>query len=223
MVTVTGQATVYTGHTRVESPRSPAHAVSRHIAPLRDRRSPVAATPKKNQISKPNSSNTRKVSSTLPVPAIAAAAPRTRSAAAARAPATPANSISRRIRQSSGNRCHQLGAAALGYHSPGSNPPANSTGGRNPHTSHYPALPHATSSTSKRPARSRRRPFGVPSPCRKNEQENCRFPWDWQPRRPPTSPPAAGKLARAPIAQRFVECAPTCTLARPIPFQHIPP
>ena len=75
----------------------------------------------------------------------------------------------------------------------------------------------------KRPSRSRRRPFGVPSPCRKNEQENCRFPWDWQPRRTPTSPPAAGKLARAPIAQRFVECAPTCTLARPIPFQHIPP
>ena len=185
------QATVeITGHRPHSSrvgPSELAHAVSRHIAPLRDRRSPVAATPKKNQISKPNSSNTRKVSSTLPVPAIAAAAPRTRSAAAARAPAIPANSISRRIRQGSGNRCHQLGAAALGYHSPGSNPPANSIGGRNPHTSHYPALPHATSSTSKRPARSRRRPFGVPSPCRKNEQENCRFTWDWQPRRPPAS------------------------------------
>ena len=33
------------------------------------------------------------------------------------------------------------------------------------------------------------RPFGVPSPCGKNKQENCWFPWEWQPRRP-------GKRAR---------------------------
>ena len=58
------------------------------------------------------------------------------------------------------------------------------------------ALPAALT-ISKRPARSRRRPFGVPSPCGKNGQENCRFPWDWQLRRPPASPPAAGKRARS--------------------------
>ena len=34
------------------------------------------------------------------------------------------------------------------------------------------------------------RPFGVPSPCGKNKQENCWFPWEWQPRRP-------GKRARS--------------------------
>ena len=58
------------------------------------------------------------------------------------------------------------------------------------------ALPAALT-ISKRPARSRRRPFGVPSPCGKNGQENFRFPWDWQLRRPPASPPAAGKRARS--------------------------
>jgi hypothetical protein len=58
------------------------------------------------------------------------------------------------------------------------------------------ALPAALT-ISKRPARSRRRPFGVPSPCGKNGQEICRFPWDWQLRRPPASPPAAGKRARS--------------------------
>ena len=58
------------------------------------------------------------------------------------------------------------------------------------------ALPAALT-ISKRPARSRRRPFGVPSPCGKNGQEHCRFPWDWQLRRPPASPPAAGKRARS--------------------------
>jgi len=71
-----------------------------------------------------------------------------------------------------------------------------------PHTAAIPhgapsGSSHTTSTISKRPARSRRRLFGVPSPCRKNEQENCKFPWDWQPRRPPFSPPAAGKRARS--------------------------
>jgi hypothetical protein len=80
-----------------------------------------------------------------------------------------------------------------------------------------PAVPVTHTNISKRPSRSRRRPFRVPSPCRKNEQENCRFPWDWQPRRPSASPPAAGKLARSSVAQHFVECAPTRTLARPNP------
>ena len=63
------------------------------------------------------------------------------------------------------------------------------------HIAQSSALPPAPT-ISKRPARSRRRPFGVPSPCRKNEQENCRFTWDWQPRRPPAFSP--GKLSRRP-------------------------
>jgi hypothetical protein len=56
---------------------------------------------------------------------------------------------------------------------------------------------HAASNPSKRPARSRRRPFGIPSPYRKNDKENCRFTRDWQSRRPPASPSAAGKLSRS--------------------------
>ena len=36
--------------------------------------------------------------------------------------------------------------------------------------------------------------FQAPSPLAQNGQENFRFPWDWQPQRPPASPPAAGKL-----------------------------
>ena len=64
----------------------------------------------------------------------------------------------------------------------------------------------------------RRRPFGIPSPCRKNEQENCRFTWDWQPRRPPASPPAAGKRTHShhPTRITFVARAPRAhTRARP--------
>jgi hypothetical protein len=119
------------------------HAVSRHIAPLRDRRSPVAATPQENQISKLNSSRAGKVISNQPtaVPAVAATALRACCAAAVRAPATPANSISRRLRRNSGTCRHQLGAAGPSYNSLGSNPTANPIGGRNLPASRYPALP----------------------------------------------------------------------------------
>jgi hypothetical protein len=57
---------------------------------------------------------------------------------------------------------------------------------------------HAAPSISPRPARSHRRSFGASSPCRKNEQENCMFTWEWRPRRPPASPPAAGESFPAP-------------------------
>ena len=70
---------------------------------------------------------------------------------------------------------------------------------------------------SKRPASSRRRPFGVPSPCGKNGQENCRFPWDWQPRRPPASPQAAGKRARSRHQALHRASARARTRARPAP------
>ncbi len=53
-------------------------------------------------------------------------------------------------------------------------------------------------SPTQRPARSHRRSFGASSPCRKNEQENCMFTWEWRPRRPPASPPAAGESFPAP-------------------------
>ena len=76
------------------------------------------------------------------------------------------------------------------------------------------ALPAALT-ISKRPARSRRRPFGVPSPCGKNGQENFRFPWDWQLRRPPASPPAAGKRARSRHPALHRASARARTRARP--------
>jgi hypothetical protein len=60
------------------------------------------------------------------------------------APATTANSISRRVRRNSRIRRHQLGAAVLSYHSLGSNPSASSIGGRNPHSSRCPRLHRPT-------------------------------------------------------------------------------
>ena len=108
--------------------------------------------------------------------------------ASARSPATPANSISRRNRRNFGNRGHLLGAADP------SKPPAISVSdSKSPHTNlSCEPMP------SRRPARSRRRPFGVPSPCRKNEQEHCMFTREWRPRRPPASPLAAGESFPAP-------------------------
>ena len=67
------------------------------------------------------------------------------------APATTANSISWRVRQNSRIRRHQLGAAVLSYHSPGSNLPASSIGGRNPHSSRNPPPPNRTPYISPRP------------------------------------------------------------------------
>ena len=58
-----------------------------------------------------------------------------------RASATPANSISRRIRRNSGNCRHQLGAAGPSYNSLGGKPPGNRISGRNLPASRYPALP----------------------------------------------------------------------------------
>ena len=60
------------------------------------------------------------------------------------APATTANSISRRVRRNSRIRRHQLGAAVLSYHSQGSISSASSIGGRNPHSSRCPRLHRPT-------------------------------------------------------------------------------
>ena len=114
------------------------HAVPRHIAPLRDRRSPVAATtPKKIKFQ--NQTSVILVASKQPPPyatnsaaPLPGVAPRLRGRTA---PATTASPISRRRRRNSGIRRHQLGAAVLGYHSPGNNPPAGSIGGRIPQSS----------------------------------------------------------------------------------------
>ena len=187
-----------------------------------DRSSGRSNPPKKNQFSQPNSSSTGKGFSPLAeaVPAVAAAALHARSAAAARAPATPANLISRRIRRNCGHLRHPLGAADHGNTTLGSNAHTISACGRNPSALHYPVHPPPATTISKRPARLRRRPFGVPSPCRKNEQENCRFIWDWRPRRPPAFSPATGKLPRAPITQHNTKRAPS--RAQPHP-NHPPP
>ena len=87
------------------------------------------------------------------------------------------------------------------------------------------ALPPAPT-ISNRPARSRRRPFGVPSPCRKNEQENCRFTWDWQPRQPPAFSPTTGKLSRPPSPSTSPRGRPRAPNRTPIspqsPSAHIP-
>ena len=37
-----------------------------------------------------------------------------------------------------------------------------------------------------------------PHPAERTFKKKCRFTWDWQPQRPPSSPPAAGKLERPP-------------------------
>ena len=81
-----------------------------------------------------------------PVVHHAAAAPTgaARLACGRAAPATTANSISRRVRRNSRIRRHQLGAAVLSYHSLGSNPPGSSIGGRNPHSSRCPRLHRPT-------------------------------------------------------------------------------
>ena len=75
------------------------------------------------------------------VPAVAAAALHARSAAAARAPATPANLISRRIRRNCGHLRHPLGAADHGNTTLGSNAHTISACGRNPSALHYPVHP----------------------------------------------------------------------------------
>ena len=75
--------------------------------------------------------------------------------AAASYPGNPANSISRRIRRNSGNHRQQLGAPGPSYSSLGSNPPAISISGHDPHTSRYPAPPtQHPAHPSAQPARS---------------------------------------------------------------------
>jgi hypothetical protein len=103
----------------------------------------AATTPKKIKFQNQTSVNfvaLKQLPHTQPTPLRRCQAPRCLGCAAA-APATTARRISRRGRRNSGIRRHQLGAAVLGYHSPGSNPPAAPISGRNLHASHYPALP----------------------------------------------------------------------------------
>ncbi len=155
---------MYTGHTRVESPRSPAHAVSRHIAPLRDRRSPVAATPQANQISEPTSSTTGKVrppslthptSSPPPLPsgAARAPAPRLRRHSKLNISANPPKF--RKLPPPAWSCRSQLQLSGQQHSSKPHHRP------QSPRIA-LPSASHTTSSTSKRPARSRRRPFGIP-------------------------------------------------------------
>ena len=73
---------------------------------------------------------------------------------------------------------------------------------------------HTTSNTYQRPVRSRWRPFGVPSPCRKNEQDNCRFTWDWQPQRLPASFP------RQQVSSRARRSHSTSSSERPHAYTH---
>ena len=113
-------------------------------------------------------------------------------------PGNPANSIPRRIRRDPGNRRHRLGAAVPSYNFPGSNPPSKFHRRLQSPPRALSGVSHAAPSISLRPARSHRRPFGASSPCRKNEQENCMFTWEWRPRRLPASPPAAGESFPAP-------------------------
>jgi hypothetical protein len=121
----------------------PDHAVSRHIAPLRDRGMSGRSNPQVNQISEPTSSSTGNIqppsqdtSNLATVAAVGRRAPRLRAP-----PAAAANLISRRSRRHSGIRRHRLGAAAPSYHSPASDSAASSIGDHNPRAEHHPARP----------------------------------------------------------------------------------